>query len=85
MGKLVRKNLIVDTDELNELTRRFGTSASALVRRLIQEELADLKFKDEMAAALDRLDADLAADFADHLDKLYGPTGDSERAAGAAS
>jgi hypothetical protein len=83
VSKLVRKNLILDGDELTELARLRATSASALVRELIREELAHVRLKEEMAAALQRFDD--AEGFADHLQELYGPAEGSQRTAGAAS
>ena len=39
MGKLVRKNLMLDADQLRELARRKGTNESETVRDLIKHAL----------------------------------------------
>lgn len=62
MGKLGRKNLILDVDELRELAAARGTSESALVRELVREELSHARTKEKIAAALTRFDAWLDAD-----------------------
>lgn len=39
MGKLVRKNLILDADALRELAEELGMSGSAAVREVVAAEL----------------------------------------------
>jgi hypothetical protein len=39
-SRLVRKNLMIDPDQLRELARRRGTSESAAVRQVIDYALA---------------------------------------------
>lgn len=71
MGRLVRKNLMVDPEALSDLARRRGTSESEAVRAAVSNALA----AEEMVAALEGLrDAGAFADF----EQLFGePTGDS--------
>ena len=65
MSRLVRKNLMVDADELRLLAEQRGTSESAAVREAVRMALAG----QEMVEALQALH-DLGA-FED-FDQLYG-------------
>jgi len=71
MGKLVRKNLILDSDELRALAETLGTSESAAVREVVAAALQHRRAVAEAAAALEAIEArggfdadweDLAAD-----------------------
>ncbi len=66
MSRLVRKNLMVDADELRAWAQQSGTSESAAVRRAVRLALAG----QEMVAALRGLH-DLGA-FAD-FERLFPP------------
>lgn len=57
MGKFVRKNLLLDADELRELAQRRGTSESALVRELVKQALGYEEMADEMMDAIEKLRA----------------------------
>jgi hypothetical protein len=65
VGRLVRKNLMVDPETLGDLARRRGTSESEAVREAVSNALA----AGEMVAALEGLrDAGAFADF----EQLFG-------------
>jgi hypothetical protein len=51
MGKLTRKNLMVDAGQLRDLARRRGTSESEAVRRAVEMALA----ADEVVEILQQL------------------------------
>ena len=70
MGRLVRKNLMVDPEALRDLAQKRGSSESEAVREAVSNALA----AEEMVAALRGLhDAGAFADF----EQLFGePTGD---------
>ena len=53
MGRLTRKNLVVDAEKVGELARRRGTSESEAVRRAIDFALA----AEEVMAAIHELHA----------------------------
>jgi DNA-binding GntR family transcriptional regulator len=76
MSGFVRKNLMVDADELRQLATSRGTSESAAVREAIRMALAGQEMVDAMQAL-----HDLGA-FED-FDQLYGeipPPGSNEPA-----
>ncbi len=77
MGKIVRKNLMVDADALRDLAARRGTSESEAVREAVEMARA----ADDMVAALRGLHA--AGAFADFEERLgvreAGPRADGER------
>ena len=66
MGKIVRKNLMVDAEALRELARMRGTSESEAARYAIKRALA----AEDMVAAMQEL-ADMGA-FTD-FEKLFPP------------
>ena len=69
MSRLVRKNLIVDPDELRSLAQHRGTSESEAVRQAVRQALA----AEEMVQSLKQLhDIDAFADF----EQLFGDTAD---------
>ena len=74
MSRLVRKNLMVDADELRLLAEQRGTSESAAVREAVRMALAG----QEMVEALQALH-DLGA-FED-FDQLYGDSPPPESSA----
>ncbi|MGH2350455.1 MAG: hypothetical protein ACRDI2_14635 [Chloroflexota bacterium] len=53
MGKLTRKNLVVDAEKVRELARLRGTSESAAVRQAVDDALA----AEEVMAAVRELQA----------------------------
>lgn len=53
MGKLTRKNLMVDDEKVRELARRRGTSESEAVRQAVDHALA----AEEIMAAIRELHA----------------------------
>jgi hypothetical protein len=60
MSRLVRKNLMVDADELRLLAQRRGTSESEAVRQAVSQALA----AERMVDSLKQLhDMDAFADF----------------------
>jgi hypothetical protein len=73
MGRLVRKNLMVDPDALRDLARQRGTSESEAVREAVAFALA----AEEMVAALKGLN-EMGA-FAD-IEQLFGPIPDEPAA-----
>jgi hypothetical protein len=67
MSRLVRKNLMVDADELRLLAERRGTSESEAVREAVRQALA----AERMVDSLKQLhDIDAFADF----EQLFGDT-----------
>lgn len=72
MGKLVRKNLVVDAEKVRELARQRGTSESAAVRQVIDFALA----AEEAVAIFDQLAARGGVD--DVFGKLGTPADDVE-------
>jgi hypothetical protein len=67
MARLVRKNLIVDADELRLLAEQRGTSESEAVREAVRQALA----AEQMVHSLKKLhDMDAFADF----EQLFGDT-----------
>ena len=71
MSGFVRKNLMVDADELRELAERRGTSESEAVRVAVRQALAAEHMVDSMKQLHD-LDA-----FAD-FEQLFGDTAKQE-------
>jgi hypothetical protein len=53
VGRLVRKNLVVDTEKVRELARQKGISESAAVRKAVEHALA----AEEVMAAIRGLHA----------------------------
>lgn len=53
MGKLTRKNLVVDAEKIRELARRRGTSESEAVRQVVDFAL----IADEVMEAIEELHA----------------------------
>ena len=55
MGKIVRKNLMLDAEALATLAQIRGKSESAVVRELVEEALGFKQMADEMMEIMERI------------------------------